>query len=298
MGNYVLPCVPLGGAVGQVRSKVPQKRPLSGKLQGMLPTCQRMGSVCREMLLGSVLMGKMGTAAMICTHCLLAILHGQGWASPGKNLIYCCNSSHLGFSDCPCPHFPSLLTTMQHVVSVARAAQKWSISRDASPGMSTLMLCGAVVVGCGVTSALAPSTLPHCPPSSFKTIFLLSLLVQWPLLTVLCILSTQSTEVNPGNLCSSRDCLMASLLPARTWMSPMSTRPLLWGVRFILFFMYLAVGTLGLETGFLQLLSGRFGAHCRGRGLHPSPSSTAPSSWCVSVYLGLAQGLEGNSCST
>lgn len=34
MGNYILPCIPLGCAVGQLRSKVPQERPLSGELQG------------------------------------------------------------------------------------------------------------------------------------------------------------------------------------------------------------------------------------------------------------------------
>lgn len=78
-------------------------------------------------------------------------------------------------------------------------------------------------------------------------------------------------------------------------MSPTSTDPRLGEWRFILFFASLVVGTLGLETGFLQLLS--FRTNCRGRGLHPSPSSTAPSGWCGSVYMGLTQRLEGNSCS-
>lgn len=78
--------------------------------------------MCRGMLVGSVPMGKAGTAVMICTQCLPAVLCRQGWARPGEELIHC--SSHFGLSGCLHPHFPSLLTTVQHVVPAAMAAQK------------------------------------------------------------------------------------------------------------------------------------------------------------------------------
>lgn len=77
-------------------------------------------------------------------------------------------------------------------------------------------------------------------------------------------------------------------------MSPRSTDPLLGEQGFILFFTSQVMGTLGLETGSLQLLSGGFRVNCGGRGLHPFPSTT-PSGCCGSVYMGLTQGLEGNS---
>lgn len=58
-------------------------------------------------------------------------------------------------------------------------------------------------------------------------------------------------------------------------MSPTNTARLLGRWRFISFFMSLVMGNLGLNTDFLQVLSGGSQANCRGRGLHPYPSSAA-----------------------
>lgn len=76
-------------------------------------------------------MGNAGAVAVIYTQYLLVVSCGKarpGQARPGKELIHFYTASHLGFSNCPHPHFPCLMIAMQHVVPAAAVAQKCSIS--------------------------------------------------------------------------------------------------------------------------------------------------------------------------
>lgn len=163
MGNYARPWgsglwVPLCCAVGWVKEehRAPEETSAwqTAGQAWMCPTSDSKGSVCKRMLLGPVLMGKAGTAALIYTQHLPSVPHRQGWARLQQELIPCYNSSPLGFSDLsipfPADYHAACVTSSWGCPEVKHLHQA-SLTSAATPGdCADAQWCS----GCGVSPAL------------------------------------------------------------------------------------------------------------------------------------------------